>query len=207
MEFTYENLEQSLEKGDFSQLKNKFENELLDVKEFPYNLPGENEELCKDVSAMLNNQGGFIVFGVQGEKEGEHVFERIKKVVGMKDKIINEQQYIQCLENYMYPLEPSISIKEATLEGEDVFYIKIPKSNNKPFFRKRGSDFQYWIRNGSHSTQEKMDRLHEIARNGLYYEDHLIHIEKNVEQLVQNSIADAKGSVKSDAINSLKKQL
>lgn len=207
MELTYEKLKEVLNTGTFSEIKDKFENELVDVKEHPYDLTTDygREELCKDVSAMLNNVGGFIILGVKGEQDPNHRFERIKEVIGINNIALNEQQYIQCLQNGMYPEEPLVSIKEYELDGKKVFYIEVPqKSTHRPFFRKKSNDFQYWQRTGSHATQLGIDRLHEISRKGLEYESHLMNVEANVEELVKqgrNNLRQQK------SLDDLKKQL
>jgi len=189
MDLNYENLKKILLNGDFSYLKDQFENELIDVKEYPYDLSTDHgkEELCKDVSAMLNNMGGFILLGVKGEQDPNHRFERIKEVAGIS-AVLNESQYIDCLKNGMYPIESLVAIRECTLDGKKIFYIEIPKeSTGRPFFRKRKDDFQYWQRTGSHATQVAINRLHEISKKGLEYENHLMNMEVNIEELVKQS--------------------
>jgi len=204
MEFTYENIKQILIDEDFSLLKDRYEDELIDVKEYPYDLSGNygKEELCKDVSAMLNNQGGFILLGVRGEPVPNHNFERIEKVRGITGSI-NEQQYQQCLNNGMHPEGAWASLKKCKLDGKDVFYIEIPRTSDKPFFRKKGDDFQYWIRSGAYANQLSIERLHEISKKGLEYENHLVHIESTLDELVKQS----KINTRPPSLDNLKKQL
>lgn len=206
MELNRENIKNILLSGDFSNLKDKFENELIDVKEHPYDLSTEygKEEFCKDVSAMLNNAGGFILLGVKGESDSDHRFDRIKEVVGVNASL-NESQYIDCLKNGMYPNESLVAMRECNLDNKKIFYIEIPqKSSGRPFFRKKKDDFQYWERTGSHATQIQINRIHEISRKGFEYEDHLMNMEVNIEELIKQVKNNSK---KQESLDNLKKQL
>lgn len=206
MELTRENIKDALTRGDFSLLKDQYENELLDVKESLYNLTIEHgrEELCKDVSAMLNNNGGFILLGIKSENDGDtRRFDKITDVVGVCDTL-DEEQYIQCINNGVYPEEPLVSIKKYNLDRRDVFCIEIPAgSTNRPFLRKKDNKFQYWIRTSSHATELNIARIHELSRKGIEYENHLLHMEETLDRLVERLSTD----VELSALDDLKKEL
>ena len=60
-----------LQAGDFNQLIGGLEDEHLECKREPYKLQLDTEkmELAKDVSALLNADGGIILVGVRTEKD------------------------------------------------------------------------------------------------------------------------------------------
>ena len=71
-----------LESGDFSPLIGALEDEHLECKSAPYQLDQERGkmELAKDVSALANADGGFILIGVTTEIEPTSNGEVIRRI-------------------------------------------------------------------------------------------------------------------------------
>ena len=188
---SFTEIEDILKSGDFSKLKDQFESELIDVKSQIYDFSNTSKdnkyELCKDVSAFANNKGGFILLGVAGQKLQGKPHEKIVSVVGINVADINQQQYVQHLENGIYPkLASECSLEFSKLDGKDVFYIKVNEnSNNKPYLVRKDNYFSYIIRTETHGLQEPLDRIHEIMRHGLHHELYISGMDKKLNELLE----------------------
>ncbi|GAA4083109.1 AlbA family DNA-binding domain-containing protein [Nonomuraea soli] len=81
------------------------ENGWLDFKSAPYALAsGRNKfELCKDVAALANAQGGLLVLGVEAEKEATQAIEIATKLRPFPKNRANLDAYTDTLNDNLWP--------------------------------------------------------------------------------------------------------
>jgi predicted HTH transcriptional regulator len=79
------------------------------------------EKIAREMIAFANTKGGFMIFGVDDDKE----------VVGVESEKSEAEMIIDAAENYCEPpLEYSIDFIE--LYNKEVIAVSIPESDNKP---------------------------------------------------------------------------
>ncbi len=189
--YTYNDLQKMLKSGDFSVVKGKLENAILDVKERLYDLGSEKEqrELCKDVSAFANGRGGFIIVGIAETPAPNSPHKIIDHVVGVDKAKINLQTITQHLENHVYP-KVRFDIRYGILDGKDVLYIEIPQDlGDRPYLVKLSRDnldyLAYYSRTGEHGTATHIEQIHETLRRGQHYESHLVSMDGKLDVLIR----------------------
>lgn len=79
------------------------------------------EKIAREMTAFANTKGGYMIFGVDDDRE----------VVGVDSEKAESEMIKNAAENYCEPpLEYSIDFIE--LYGKEVVVVSIPESNNKP---------------------------------------------------------------------------
>lgn len=79
------------------------------------------EKIAREMTAFANTKGGYMIFGVDDDRE----------VVGVDSEKAESEMIKDAAENYCEPpLEYSIDFIE--LYGKEVVVVSIPESNNKP---------------------------------------------------------------------------
>lgn len=128
------------------------ENEIIEDKELDYkrDLPSKShdgqKEYLQDISAFANASGGYMIFGIEEERNGNKNTGKPKNIVGLRG-VINEDETKLILENMVRDnIEPHIAgirykmIK--TRDGSDcVFVVKIPESWGAPHMLKNRGAF------------------------------------------------------------------
>ena len=93
-------------------------------REIRLNTSNEKLEFTKDVTALANTQGGYLLFGKEDERHGG-------KPVGVDPATFNSDQMQQIIAQRCYP--PPV-FKAYSIEHESKFFVilEIPESKSKP---------------------------------------------------------------------------
>ena len=68
-------------------------------------------ELAKDVSAFANSEGGLILIGFQTAKDPMAAGEFIECCRPFEPSLVNTEQYVKVLEDWIYPVIPGRDVK------------------------------------------------------------------------------------------------
>jgi len=124
--------------GKFSGFLGIAESVYFDAKEEPYNLDNINEryEIAKDVSALANSKGGYIIIGLKTDQIISKNIEVVKLL-----KLIKKEEfrnYGGAIKDYVYPKIKGIKTewiptKEAKLskKKKGIGFIFIPEQNKE----------------------------------------------------------------------------
>jgi hypothetical protein len=76
----------------------------LDFKSAPYG-PADHAkfELCKDVAAFANAQGGLLVYGIAAKKQDDRALEMAEELRPFPRRAANVDRYIDVLNEYLRP--------------------------------------------------------------------------------------------------------
>lgn len=131
-------IEEIIKSGKFSGFLGMIESAYFDAKEKPYNLDNINDryEIAKDVSALANNKGGYIIIGLKTDKIISKNIEVVKFL-----KLIKKEEfrnYGGAIKDYVYPKIKGIKTKwiptketNSSKKKKGVGFIFIPKQNEK----------------------------------------------------------------------------
>jgi predicted HTH transcriptional regulator len=146
-ELTFLQIRDILSRGAFSELLNCFENEHVDFKSEPYRLDDEAQklELAKDISALANTMGGFIVLGVRTSKIPEYSADVADQLRPIPRNLFNQERYESIARDWIYP--PCNGLQIAFVESHDdpgkgFAILEIPASTptSKPYLIVRASE-------------------------------------------------------------------
>ena len=135
----------SLEAADYDAVLGTRESDELDFKEQPYQLGHDygKWELCKDVAALANANGGCLVIGYAVKRDPEDIAEVASKSRPVPSKSIKPAQYKKVLASGVYPAPSFIlhSFTRGLPQGQLVFAIEVrPDKNREPFIVRRMPD-------------------------------------------------------------------
>jgi hypothetical protein len=100
----------------------------LDYKRSPALSMKNKDEIAKDVSAMANSDGGWIVYGIE---ESGHLPEKLDD--GVPDSSITREWIENVLSSNISPSIPGLKIVQISCQNEHSYYaIEIPKSYSGP---------------------------------------------------------------------------
>ena len=170
-----------LESGQFATLLGGMEDEHFECKSAPYQLQQEREkmELAKDVSALANADGGFILIGMQTEEEPTYHGDIIRRVNMARDRV-DFTQYQNVISDWVLPSVPGLKFAwHASVENVDegIVSIFIPQeaSRERPFLVGKvvedsgkivGSYVGYFERTRDNVTAMKPGELRERLKGG-----------------------------------------
>lgn len=121
----------------------------LDWKQALYHprQPDWRDEAAKDIAAMANSGGGWIVFGVEDQDDAAVAITPVQWSGG------EEQRLRQVAYAYIGPPVVGLTFAVLTLEGGSVVAMRVPDSAEAPHLARRGSDaFLAPRRNGAHTV-------------------------------------------------------
>jgi divergent AAA domain protein len=126
----------------------------LDWKRVAYDSrrPGWDEEAAKDIAAMANSGGGWIVFGI--EEDGDK--NAASKIVPISWSATDQQRILRAAYAKIGPPVVGLDFHEVPCGSEDggsVVMMRVPDSADAPHFAKKGDDaFVAPRRNGPHTV-------------------------------------------------------
>jgi hypothetical protein len=134
-------LEELLAGGQFSDLLGREESAVLEVKgSKPYDLdsPFGRWELAKDVSAMANSVGGFLLVGLQTTKDPASDSDSITALDLIQETEFSAQKYTGIIKEYVYGTIAGLSANwrpqsPPTGVGLGVVYVPPQAQDAKPF--------------------------------------------------------------------------
>ena len=176
---------------------NQEEDQWIDFKQQDYHRDptdqeGYKREICKDVTAMANAEGGYILIGVQ-EKNG------IAKgffSVQDPDKIERRISYV-CL-RYIDPRIPNLEIKRRSFEwnGRNItlVIIHIPPSDLRPHSFVWQDLTHFVKRYDDHTREYPMSEL-EVAFSARHYPPILGQIHAQLDAILRNTQQNRRSSM------------
>jgi len=201
-EFTIKELEKIISNGDFNSLKGKIENDFFECKSQIYDLKKEysKRELAKDVSSFANSNGGYILIGPKTKKSETRFGDEVIEIFLFDQGLVDPDQYENVIKDWIHPDEiHGIKIywkKSKDNNSKGIIVIEIPpqKESLKPFLinkiieeEKKVSEtiFGYAERKGDRSDPKKIEDVHRIVRDGLFYDKNIENRFNNLESLIQ----------------------
>lgn len=142
------------------------ETDQLDWKRSIYSSqdPKWREEAAKDIAAMANSDGGWIVFGV--EDQNDRAF-NIKPVNWIPRE---EQRLRQAAYTHIAPPITGLEFYAAAVDGGFVVAMRVSASPDRPHLSRRGADtFLAPQRNGAHTvfmSEREIERAYRLRFQG-----------------------------------------
>ena len=199
-EFSIKELEKIINEGIFDSLIGKIENDFFDCKREIYDLKNDSSkrELAKDVSSFANLCGGYILIGLQTQKNKNHFGDEIEKINLLNQNLVEISQYLDIIRDWIYPEIEGLKMEwkpSNNDENKGIFAIKVPpqKETSKPFLikkvveRKKHSEiiFGYVERKGDKNDPKKIQDIHKIMRDGLLYDRNIENRFDALESLIE----------------------
>lgn len=163
--------------GD-QQILGTFETAALDFKGAPYRLDEKSEEweLAKDVAAMANSGGGFIVMGVHTEKDHNLDEEHASKIAPFPAGMFDPKKAHDVIARDVYPPVEGLRIQLVNRGDKRLGYVEVPPQDPdlEPFLLTRSmsddgeirSSFVQPRRSGSHTAYVPVGLLHRDIADG-----------------------------------------
>jgi hypothetical protein len=124
----------------------------------------KKNELSKDVSALANSAGGFLVYGMI---EDGHVPTAID--VGVDRNVLSKEWLESVINGSIKPAVENIVIQPISVGGGDqvVYVVEVPQATKRAPHQAR--DFRYYKRNNFESTPMEDYEVRDLMRRGLEY--------------------------------------
>lgn len=138
---------------DIQNLVGRSENQLLEFKSQEI----DGYKFAKVVSGFANAKGGYIVIGAHEDEHGV-----CNGFVSLSRPGVVKQSIQQVIRDYTDEPVQGIDTRDVRLAtGENLLLVYIPESNRKPHAIKKQGDrlLQFWIRNGSHKVEMKLNEV------------------------------------------------
>ncbi|MGC9610851.1 MAG: ATP-binding protein [Minisyncoccia bacterium] len=216
---TEEKLKEILKSKQIEQLIGYAENHFFDAKRDFYNLldPKDKHEICKDISAFANNNGGYLLIGCDTNKPEASRIEYIKNTEGISD-FPDMDRVHSTLSDYIFPnsINTLVNFEQIiSYNNKKFFLITIVKdSEEKPYFVKKDVQdrefFAFYIRTNDRGIRQDIGHIHELVQRGIYFEKHLKNITGVVEKTFNNTekiLGKTQGLVKLRMRYDIKKDL
>lgn len=193
---TVEKLKEILKSKELEQFIGYAENHFFDAKKDFYNLNDSKDkhEMCKDITAFANNDGGYLLIGCETEKSTTHPIDYIKNADGISD-FPNMDSMYSILSEYVYPnsIGTFVGFEHIVTEHEKRFLlITISKNSEEKlyFVRKDPQNREfiaYYFRTYDRGIRFHIEYLHELAHQGIYFEKYLKNITGATEKTLNNT--------------------
>jgi hypothetical protein len=210
-ELTVLDVEHILKTGTFTELISAVEHIQFECKSGIYDFKVVNNkiELAKDVSAMANSHGGYILIGPETKKNSFHHGDEIVSVSQFGSDLFEPDTYRNILNNMIYPpiAELRIEWHPGTDPAKGIASIFVPpkSTSEKPFLvvqsdidsKIRGNMFGYFERQGDDALHTTVEALRDTIKDGKRYGELNRKID-NVEGLIAKLVSD-----RQDAANTI----
>lgn len=189
-EIKYEDVEKLID-------SNITESLILDYKKEIIGDDRSKKEILKDISSMANSSGGYIIIGIDEDKESGYP---VKPFYGTS-RIINNQKVEEWLEQVIRSnIQPNINfrIKPIPFLNEDekcLIIIYVPMSLRSPHMVTYNGDNRYYIRHNTQSTPAENYEIIELFERSKRMEDKIKkffgeknYLDKNSDNFCQNDL-------------------
>ena len=183
---TPEQIGEILTKGDFAQLVSTVEHEMFECKAGLYDVkqPIGKIEIAKDVSALANAKGGYLLVGVATERKETHKSDEVTHVSCFAQKLCDLDQYRKILLEYVYPPIRGLELAwraSATDASIGIVSICVPPEacKDRPFLVSQvqtdghisGKLFGFFERIEDTAEPMRLQELRERLKDGMRYRD------------------------------------
>lgn len=135
---TFGDLEQLIQGGETEGRTLEFKRAL------PASSDKDKQELCADVSAMANTQGGYVLFGVDEDDRAA-----AKALVGIPSESVDREilRLSATLRSGVEPPIPACTMHAVSIDGQrSVLVVQVERSWRTPHLVKCGDSFRMYIR-------------------------------------------------------------
>lgn len=126
--------------GDFNQFIGLAEDAVLEVKQQPYDLDNsaaERYELAKDVSALANAGGGYIIVGLSTRREPNREVDIVDALNLIAVTAFSTTQYEGIIGDHVYPRIRDLAVNwhqgNGSNDGLGVILVPPQREDDKPF--------------------------------------------------------------------------
>ena len=203
-ELSVEEVAGILSRGTFEELISTVEHVQLECKSGLYDTKAVNSkiELAKDISALANSSGGYLLIGPATKKNPLHQSDEVISVSEFGSSTFHPDTYQNILRAFIYPpiLDLTIQWHPSKLDpakGIASIYVPSKSANEKPFLvarseldsRVRGHLFGYFERVGDDALPTTVQIMRDTMKDGKRYGD-LERRMENLEGLVTKLVAN-----------------
>jgi hypothetical protein len=166
-----------------SEFIDVLENEVIDFKGEPYRLNTDQEkaELAKDITALANTSGGYIILGIKTTKLPTYNADIAHELRPIPKELLQPEQYQSVAKDWIYPPIHQLRVQFVPTDSDPergLIALEIPESltTDKPFIMTKIADgarkerrilFGYAERFESRSMPAVVQRLQQLLHLGL----------------------------------------
>ncbi|MDI6716862.1 MAG: ATP-binding protein [Actinomycetota bacterium] len=128
----------------------------LEYKEAAYGSSDDDtREMLRDISAMANAYGGYLILGIREDREtGEAV-----EIVNIENADLHRDKIISACLSSIEPRIPGLNARTVEVEGKKVLVIRIPRSLQAPHMVLYKGLYQFWIRHDRQKSKMSVDEI------------------------------------------------
>lgn len=208
-ELTIEEVGSILWRGTFDDFISVVEHEQFECKSGLYDLKAAKGkiELAKDVSALANSSGGYVLIGPATEKDQLHNKDEVKSISQFSSSLFQPDTYRNILNAFIYPPIPNLEIqwhagKDDLTKGIASIFVPPKSVDEKPFLvaqsdvdsQVSGNLFGYFERVGDDALPTSVHMIRDTMKHGKRYGDlerKLDNIEGLITKLGSNTHVSA----------------
>jgi len=193
-QLTVEEVASILSRGAFAELISAVEHVQFECKSGLYDTKAVKGkiELAKDVSALANSSGGYLLIGPATKKNPLHQGDEVVSVSDFASSAFQPDTYRDILAAYIYPPVTDLKIEWHASSGDPTrgiasIYVSPKSANDKPFLvvqseiasQVRGHLFGHFERVGDAALPTSVQILRDTMKDGKRYGD----LEQRMENL------------------------
>ena len=182
---TYDQLTDIITNRRFDELIGQHETDVLETKSEPYQLKDDygKSELAKDVSALANHEGGYLIIGLRTEKDPTSLSDKIIEMRSFQRQHFDTEQYRQIISSWVYPSINNLNVvwietDIKTHKGLGIINVPPQPEEKKPFLitktildsGRRDILVGYAQRRHDQVEHISIEEIHQLIRNGLQYD-------------------------------------
>src|ERR1017187_1896534 len=207
MPLTLENLASVVSGAKFDELIGEVEGQFFDAKSQPYKFGDgldAKREFAKDVASFANAQGGYIIVGLTTKISSVNSGEEIEGVHPIPTTLLNIDQHIKLLKEWLYPQPVGVQITCVPFGAEPekgilVVFVPLQNDRSKPFLitktltDKKSTDvfIGYVERRLDFIEARTVVELHQAIRMGFSVERELLARIDKLEALMMENFTGA----------------
>lgn len=185
-ELTIEEVGGILSRGTFDDFISVVEHEQFECKSGLYDLKAAKGkiELAKDVSALANSAGGYVLIGPATEKDQLHNKDEVKSISQFSSSLFQPDTYRNILNAFIYPPIPNLEIqwhagKDDPAKGIASIFVPPTSVDEKPFLVVQsdveslvsGNLYGYFERVGDDALPTSVHMIRDMMKDGKRYAD------------------------------------
>jgi hypothetical protein len=194
-----------LSTGNFRRFLSTIEHEHVECKRAPYQLREQLQkiELAKDVSALANARGGYLLLGIDTERNTTHQGDEITKLCCFEQNMVDLDQYRKILDELIYPAIRDLKTvwhpwSEDASKGIVAIAIPAECRQNRPYLvaqtvveaKVTGKLLGFYERIESNATPTTVQELRERMKDGMRFAQLDTRL-ANLEQLAIRQQSDS----------------
>ncbi|MFC1595461.1 helix-turn-helix domain-containing protein [Gemmatimonadota bacterium] len=177
-------VQQILTSGDFNQFIGRVETHQFECKAAPYQLSNDANrlEFAKDISALANGHGGWILIGLTTRRDPTHHGDIVASLGLFPQELLDPQTYLNISTSWVYPSIQGLAIDwfpsvQDSTRGLVGILVPMQSSSEKPYLVHKslldsandtwtGRLFGYFERKQAISPHKSVQEIHSLIRDG-----------------------------------------